>query len=224
MFNASLPHERTAALAIDLSPIFCQCRRLYVLHYFPCSIFPSSLPVPPLPSWKQPNSFFSLLTTVIKHRWRRIHANANTIMPMAPAATFKSRVVLVPDPVEPGGREMETRPALGEGDTVGACWRFSDDPHTLLTAKDGVELEPHGCKHMKHGYYKVSVWLTRGRGAMEAKQRSLNLAAAAYPPRTAPEWEVKGRKWNQNRKKISPHCFFTCTMSRCASFCHLCLH
>lgn len=175
--------ERTAALAIDLSPIYCQCRRLYLLHYFACSIFPSSLPFPPLPSWKQPYSSFSLLTTVIKHRWRSIHANANTIMPTAPAATFKSRVVLVPDPVVPGGRETETRPGLGEGDTVWACWRFSDDLHTMLTAKDGVELEPRGCKHVKHGYYKVSALLTWGRGAMEVKQRSLNLAAAAHPLR-----------------------------------------
>lgn len=57
----------------------------------------------------------------------------------------------------------------------------------MLTAKDVVELEPCGCKHIKHRYYKVSAWLMQGRVAVEVKQGSLNLAAAAYPPRTGPE-------------------------------------
>lgn len=100
---------------------------------------------------------------------------------MAPAAIFKS-IVRIPDLVVPGRRQTETRPAPGEGDTVWARWRFSDDPHTMSTAKDGVELQPHGSKHMTLGYCRVSAWLTQGKTAVEVKQGSLNLASAAYLP------------------------------------------
>lgn len=51
------------------------------------------------------------------HQWWGVRANAKTITPMAPVAMSKS-VVHVPDLVVPGGREMEARPAPGEGDTV----------------------------------------------------------------------------------------------------------
>lgn len=52
----------------------------------------------------------------------------------------------------------------------------------MSTAKDGVELQPHGSKHMTLGYCRVSAWLTQGKTAVEVKQGSLNLASAAYLP------------------------------------------
>lgn len=48
---------------------------------------------------------------------------------------------------------------------------------------------------MKHGYYKVSPWLTQGKGAVEVKQGSLNLAAAGKG------WEIEGRKEEKKEEK-----------------------
>lgn len=57
--------ERTTALAIDLSPIYCHQRRLYFLHYFthisPSSIILSTLPLPPSPT-SQKTTLFHLLS------------------------------------------------------------------------------------------------------------------------------------------------------------------
>lgn len=95
------------------------------------------------------------------HRSWGARADANTITPMAEAAMFKS-IVCVPDLVVPGGREAAMRPAPGEGDTV---WRFSDDPHRMLTAKDGAELQPRSSKHTRRGYFRArSACRERGCG------------------------------------------------------------
>ena len=71
----------------------------------------------------------------------------------------------------------------------------------MSTAKDGVELQPHGSKHMTLGYYGVSAWLTQGKTAVEVKQGSLNLASAAYLPRKDRlRGEKEKKKWEQTRR------------------------
>lgn len=56
--------------------------------------------------------------------------------------------------------ELEMRPAFGWRRHSLRCWRFSDDTHTMSTARQGAELQPHGWKHMKHGYYSIEACLT----------------------------------------------------------------
>ena len=125
--------------------------------------------------------------------WWGIQASAEIITPMVPAAMFKSAVEL-PDLVVPGGRVMETRPAPGEGDTVWACWSFSDDP--LQCRQPGMEggMQPCGSKHMKWGYYKVSAGLAQGKGAVEVKQGSLLSCSCLFTQNMAREERAKGGK------------------------------
>ena len=84
----------------------------------------------------------------------------------------------------------------------------------MSTAKDGVELQPHGSKHMTLGYYGVSAWLTQGKTAVEVKQGSLNLASAAYLPRKDRlRGEKEKKKMRTNKKTIyhDPECNFKLT-------------
>ena len=71
----------------------------------------------------------------------------------------------------------------------------------MSTAKDGVELQPHGSKHMTLGYYGVSAWLTQGKTAVEVKQGSLNLASAAYLPRKDRLRGEKEKKKKENKQE-----------------------
>lgn len=131
------------------------------------------------------------------HRWCGIRANAKTITPMALAAMFKS-VVRVPDLVVPGRREPEMRPAPGEGDTVWTRWRFSDDPHTMSTAKDGVELQPCGSKHMKRGYYSLSLTHSRDTRGCEGQAGIIKLSCCCL---SAQRGEIEWRKRRQTNIK-----------------------
>lgn len=56
--------------------------------------------------------------------------------------------------------EQEMKPAFGWRRHSLRCWRFSDDTHTMSTARRGAELQPHGWKHMKQGNYRIEACLT----------------------------------------------------------------
>lgn len=100
---------------------------------------------------------FIILSPDHSHQWK--HAGASVPMPRQLCRWRLQRVLWIPALVVPGGREAgrepETGPAPGEGDTVWACWRFSDDP-PYCCSMDGGKLQPCGPKHIKL-FYSLSL-------------------------------------------------------------------
>lgn len=146
--------ERTGTLATYLSPTHCHQRCLLqsqVLSLFRCS-----------------NPRFCFLHQTPKNN--PIHSSVSRLVIYAPMLGHPSQCqdnytdgssIHVWKPCyrsRYGGswwEELEMRPAFGWRRHSLRCWRFSDDTHTMSTARQGAELQPHGWKHMKHGYYRI---------------------------------------------------------------------